>query len=131
VREQHALDRRLAPRHLGGERATLLGDSGGFSAHAARLGGERRQRSIGGRDGALRIAQRVAGFALRKLLLADFLVQLLNAPAQRLEVFFLSCGFRREDGERRCQREKAFQTFAFPCAATEATRRATSPGSPR
>jgi len=74
VRQQHALDRGLAPRHLGGERATPFGDGGGFRAHAARLGGERGQRSIGGRDRALGIAQRVPGFALRKLLLADFLV---------------------------------------------------------
>jgi hypothetical protein len=130
-RGEHALDRRLAFRILNLQCLTLLGYTGGRGAHRARFGGEPRERAVRVGDRALGVAQRVARLALRRLAAPDFLVQLVDTPAQRLELVFL----RRSPGRNRGQRERdtrgAAQTFILPCAATEAVRRATSSGSPR
>jgi hypothetical protein len=110
---------------------TFLSDAGGVGAQRARFAGEPGERAVRVGDGALGVAQRVARLALRRFAAPDFLVQLVDAPAQRLELFFL----RRSPGRKRDQRERdaggAAQAFAFPCAATEALRLATSSGSPR
>jgi hypothetical protein len=116
---------------LNAERTTPLGDTAGLGAHLARFGGEKRQRSIGGRNRALGLAQRVARLALRAFLFLEVPVERVDAAAQRLQVFFLRRCPGCARGQARQEKRDADQAFTFPCAATEATRRATSSGSPR
>jgi hypothetical protein len=71
------------------QRITSFPDPAGLGAHLARFRRGARQRAVGVRDRALGVAQRIARFALRELAATDFFRQLLDAPAQRLEVFFL------------------------------------------
>jgi hypothetical protein len=113
------------------QRFTLFRYPGGLAAHRARFGAEALERAIGVGDRALRVAQRVTRLALRRFAAPDLVVQLLDAPAQRLELVFLRRSPGRKSGQ--CERDTggAAQTFAFPCAATEAVRLATSSGSPR
>src|SRR5688572_30423806 len=80
---------------------------------------------------ALGIAQRIARLAGGGLFLFELAADGVDAPAQRFEIFFLTCTPGRPGDQPEQQKNNAVQTFAFPCAATEATRRATSAGSPR
>jgi hypothetical protein len=106
-------------------------DAAGLGANLPRLGAETRERPVGVRDRALRIAQRIARLAGGGLFPFELARDGVDAPAQRSEVFFLTRTPRRPGDQPEQQKSNAFQTFAFPCAATEATRRATSAGSPR
>jgi hypothetical protein len=130
-RDQDALDRRFPFRNLTNQQIALLADASGLGAHLARLGGEARQRPVGVGDRALGVAQRVARLALRAFLLLQVAVERLDAAAQRFQVFFLGRGHGRAGSESQQKKRDALQAFTFPCAATEATRRATSSGSPR
>jgi hypothetical protein len=58
-------------------------------------------------------------------------MQRVDSLAQSLQVVLLCRRERRRGGERGGEQESARQTFTFPWAATDATRRATSLGSPR
>jgi len=68
----------------------------------ARFGACARQRAVGVRDRALGIAQRVARLAGGRLLLFQLAVDRIDAPAQRFEIFFLTCapGCSRNRGEK-------------------------------
>jgi hypothetical protein len=116
---------------LSAEDATPLGDTARFGAHLARFGGEEGERSIRKRNRSFGLAQRVARFALRRLLTLDLFVELFDSPAQGGQFFFAACALNGKSDQGRNEREEAAQAFTFPCAATEATRRATSSGSPR
>jgi hypothetical protein len=113
------------------QRRTSFGDPTGLGAQLARFGAEARERAVRIRDRAFGIAQRIARLAGGGLLLFKLAGDGVDAPAQRFQIFFLSCAPRRPGDQPEQQKNNAFQTFAFPCAATEATRRATSAGSPR
>jgi hypothetical protein len=110
---------------------TSFGDPPGLGAHLARFGAEARERAVRVRDRALRIAQRIARLAGGGLFLFELAGDGVDAPAQRFEIFFLTCTPGRPGDQPEQQKNNAVQTCAFPCAATEATRRATSAGSPR
>ncbi len=129
--DQHALDGRFSPRNLRGQGIALRGDARRLRAHALRFFAQLDERVVRRGDGALGCAQRVARFALRAFLLLQLAVERVDAPAQRLEVLFLGRAVGAAGGQRRRQEEEPAQTLTFPCAATEAVRRATSSGSPR
>jgi hypothetical protein len=61
----------------------------------------------------------------------NFPVQLFDPSAQGFQLFFAGCRLRRQRGQPQQKKENPRQTFTFPWAATDATRRATSSGSPR
>ena len=108
-----------------------LGDASSLRTHLARFGGELCQGAVGVRDRALRLAQSVARLAARFFLFAQIAVQRFDAAAQRLQVFFLRCSPGCAGSDAGQKKGEAPQAFAFPWAATEARRRATSSGSPR
>jgi len=133
ARGQHAADRRLALAGGTLERLSPLGDPGAFGAQPPALGLERGERAIGIGDGALGLAQRIARLALAAFLALEVRLQLLDAPAQGIEVRLprrLGLGAERRTARRR-REEDADQALAFPCAATAAMRCAISSASPR
>jgi hypothetical protein len=111
--------------------STSFGDPTGLGAHLARFAAEARERAVRVRDRALGIAQRIARLAGGGLLPFQLASDGVDAPAQRFEILFLTGapGRDRSPGEK--QENETLQTFAFPCAATEAARRAISSASPR
>jgi hypothetical protein len=128
---QHAADRRLALGRQLLEGAAPLRVARALGAQVPALGLDAGQRAVGLRDGALGVAQGVARFAPGALLALELLLQRLDAPAQRLQVFPPRL---RLNGERRAaedQKKRADQAFALPWAATAAMRRAISSASPR
>jgi hypothetical protein len=80
---------------------TLLGDAGCFRAHGARFRAEPYEAAVRVGDRALGVAQSVARLALRRFRAPQLLVQLLDAPAQGLELVLLRRGPRRPRGERK------------------------------
>jgi hypothetical protein len=82
--------------------AATLGDARGLGAHLSRVGGGARQRAVGVRDRAFRVAQRIACFLGGFFFLLKFAVDRIDAPAQRFEIFFLTCapGCSRNRGEK-------------------------------
>jgi hypothetical protein len=75
----------------------LLRNAGTLGPHRARFSGEPSERAIRIRDCALGVAQCVARLALRRFAAPDLLVQLVDAPAQRLQLVLL----RRSPGRER------------------------------
>jgi hypothetical protein len=132
ARGQHAADRRLALAGGALERLAPLRDARALRPQPAALGLGLRQRAVGLRDGALRVAQRVARLAFAAFLFLQRLLQRLDPLAQGIEVRLarrLGLGAERRTARRR--EEDADQALAFPCAATAAMRRAISSASPR
>jgi hypothetical protein len=97
----------------------------------AAFGFQVAQRAVGVRDGALRVAQRVARLAPVGFLLAEPGLERLDARAQRLQVLLAACLRSGTCGEGKAEEEYPDQGLALPCAETAATRRATSSASPR
>jgi hypothetical protein len=131
ARGQHATDCRLALGERALQRLAALGKGGGLGAHLPALRLERGERAIRLRDGALRVAQRVARLLARLFLLLQLPRQRPDALAQGGKVFFfrgVGCGYRRE-GEQEDQ--NPIQALAFPWADTAAMRFSISAGSPR
>jgi hypothetical protein len=60
-----------------------------------RLGAELDELAISRGDGALGALQGVARLALRRFVLLELLAELLDAPAQRLQLLVLGAGRRR------------------------------------
>jgi hypothetical protein len=105
-----------------------LGDALRRIAQGALFGGEPRQPAIGLRDGALRVAQRVARLAARAFLGLQFPGERVDARAQLGKLLFPRLRLRDADQEEEGGKN---QVFALPCAATAAMRFSISAGSPR
>jgi hypothetical protein len=131
AREQHACHSPLPFGERALEPPALIGARRSLRADLAGLGFERPQRAVGLRNGALRVAQRVARLAPRLLLVLELTAERLDAALQRLEIFF----FRgRSDGagpQAERKKKDSPQALTFPCAETAAMRFATSSALPR
>jgi hypothetical protein len=109
--------------------APALGEAALRGAQRALFGLQLRQPPVRLRDSALRVAQPIARFAPRALLLLDFFRQRVDARAKLCQ--FLLPRLRLRDADQQQEKERADQTLALPCAATAAMRFAISAGSPR
>jgi hypothetical protein len=127
--EEQALYRGLPISERSFEPLALLGDARSFGAQLPRFADQLGERAIGFRNGALRLAQAIARFALLGFLGLYLFLEGLDSLAQALQIARRRlCGeCRGGDGERK----RADQTLALPCAETAAMRLATSLASPR
>jgi hypothetical protein len=88
ARGEHALDRRLAGRELAFEHAAALVKARQLGAQGALLGAERGEPAVRFRNRALGLPQRVARLAPRAFLVVKIAAELVDAAAQRAEIFF-------------------------------------------
>jgi hypothetical protein len=79
--EEHSGHRLLALGEAAFEPPPLRGDGAGLGAHRARLRRQLAQPPVRSRDGALRVAQRVARLAPRFFLALELPAQGLDAAA--------------------------------------------------
>jgi hypothetical protein len=131
AREQHALHGLLPLGERALEAPALIGDGRGFRADLQGLGFELPQGAVRLRNGALRIAQRVARLPAGLLLALEIAAQRLDAASQRLQIFLLR---GRDDGAGpQAERKKKDppQALTLPWAETAAMRFATSSALPR
>jgi hypothetical protein len=89
------------------------------------------QPAVGRGDRGLGRAQRVARLAALGFAAFELVAQRVDLRAQRGEVFFARRCPGRKGSEQNGDEKNPVQAFVFPWAATAATRRATSSGSPR
>jgi hypothetical protein len=108
--------------------APALGDALRRRLQRALFGGKPRQASIGLRDGALRVAQRVARLAARAFLRFQLLREGVDARAQLRQLLLSRLRLRDADQQEKSGKD---QTFALPCASTAAMRFSISAASPR
>jgi hypothetical protein len=131
ARGEHPAKRGLLARETRLERLVPARQPRQLCLRRAALGLQVAQRAVGVRDRALRVAQRVARLALVGFLLAEPGLERLDTRAQRLQVFLAACVRSGTRGEGEAEEQRPDQGLALPCAETAATRRATSPASPR
>jgi hypothetical protein len=132
ARDEHPLDCRLALGDEPLQGAPALGDARRLRAQPAPLGERARERAVRLGDGALGLAQGIAGLAALGFLVLELALQRVDSASQGLQLLLLGSGLRRRrGGEGEPEKERADQAFAFPWAETAAMRRSTSAGSPR
>jgi hypothetical protein len=131
VRGEHPAERGLLSRDARLERFLPARQARQLRLRRAALGLQVAQRAVGVRDGALRVAQRVARLAPVGFLLAEPGLERLDARAQRFQVLLAACLRSGACGEGEAEEDCPDQGLALPCAETAATRRATSSASPR
>jgi hypothetical protein len=99
--------------------APSLGDALRRGAQRALFGGEPREAAVGLRDGALRVAQRVARLAPRTFFRFQFFRERVDARAQLRQLLLPRLRLRDADQQKKNGKN---QTLALPCAATAAMR---------
>jgi hypothetical protein len=131
ARREHPAKRGLLARYARLERFLPDRQARQLRLCRAALGLQVAQRAVGVRDGALRVAQRIARLAPIGFLRVEPGLQRLDARAQRAQVRLAACLRSGTRGEGEGDEQRADQVLALPCADTTATRRATSSASPR
>jgi hypothetical protein len=109
--------------------APALADAASRCAQRAFFCLQRGKAAVGLRDGAFRVAQRVARFAPHAFLLLELRRHGVDARAQLRQLLLPRLRLRAADQEQ--EEKKTNQVLALPCAATAAMRFSISAGSPR
>jgi hypothetical protein len=131
ARREQALDRRFALGRCALEVAALGREARRLATQGARLGLQRGEGAVDVRDGALRIAQRVARFPARRFPGLELAAQGIDPRAQLAQLVRPRRRLRGACREAQREDEDPRQTLVFPCADTAAMRFATSSASPR
>jgi hypothetical protein len=126
---EHALESLALRGETALRLAPALADAARRRAQRALLGLQGGEAAVRLRDGALRVAQRVARLAPCAFLLLQLLRDGVDARAQPRQLLLPRLRLRAADQEE--EEERTNQALALPCAATAAMRFSISAGSPR